>query len=174
MHKFFSIFIFLILCFNALLAREPFLATLMKVSSNDIQIFKYGSIEFICTTYGAITIDEIYKYADKTSRCKKSIDLFYKKEKALRYYTNSKLKVYQLYSLIIKEDHRCLINISGEKTLSEFLIEEGLAVKQPDFNDKEYNYYFEMSEKKAKEGLAGIWANNIMKDCSAYTSTPEQ
>ncbi|WP_415251467.1 thermonuclease family protein [Sulfurimonas sp.] len=173
MHKFFSIFIFLIFFLNSLGAKEPFLATLVKIHSNDTQVFRYGNTEFICKVHGVIAIDEIYENADEASACTKSIELFYKKQRALYYYANSKLKVYQSYSLIVKKNNRCLINIAGEKTLSEFLIEEGLAVKKPQFNDKEYSYYFNRSEQKAKLSLRGIWSENMMKDCAAYIYTRE-
>ena len=82
--------------------------------------------------------------------------------------------MYQRYSLVIKDNNRCIINVSGEKTLSEFLLEEGLAVKKPLFKDKEYSYYFYRSEQKAKENLKGVWKEKIIKDCVSYIYTPDQ
>ena len=168
MYKLFNIFIFLFIFTQTLIAKEPTLATLVNVVSNDVIEFVYENNKFSCLAYGVITIDEIYRKTDKDSNCKKSIEKFYNKRKDLIYYTNSKMKVYQFYPIIFKKDNRCIINIAGEKTLSEFLIEKGLAVKKLLLKDKEYAYYFEQAEKKSKLNQEGIWKENIIKDCRSY------
>ena len=168
MHIFINIFISLIFFSQLLSAKEPFLARLVNIPTNDIQEFEYGNIGFTCLPYGVISVDELYRRADQDSMCKKSIALFYRKRVDLKYFTDSKMNVYQSYSLLRKENNRCIINISGEKSLSEFLLEEGLAVKQPLFKDKEYIYYFFQTQEKAKEEKKGMWKGRITKDCAAY------
>ena len=99
MHKFLGIFIFLILFLNSLAAKEPFLATLIHINSNAIQTFRYENTDFICKAHGVTALDEIFTRADEASTCKKSIELFYKKQRNLRFFTHSKLKIYQLKKL---------------------------------------------------------------------------
>ena len=173
MYKLFNIFIFLLLSSHTLLAKEPFLATLVNVVSNDILEFTYENKKISCFTYGVITIDQIYRKADKDSSCKKSIEKFYNKRKDLIHYTSSKMKVYQLYPIIFKKDNKCIINIVGEKTLSESLIEKGLAVTKNLFKDKEYAYYFEHAEKKSKVNKEGIWNENTIQNCASYMDEPK-
>ncbi|MBL6973290.1 MAG: thermonuclease family protein [Sulfurimonas sp.] len=150
------------------MAKEPSLATLVNIVSNDILEFTYENKKFSCLAYGVVTIDEIYKKAAKNSTCKKSIEDFYNKRKDLAHYTSSKMKVYQSYPIVFKNDNNCIINIAGEKTLSEFLIEKGLAMKKPLFQDKEYSHYFHNAEKKAKANQEGIWKENIIKECASH------
>ena len=169
--KLLNIFIFLFIFTQTLIAKEPVLATLVTIVSNDVLEFVYENKKFSCLAYGVITVDDIYAKADKDSQCKKSIEKFYNKRKDLIYYTNSKMKVYQSYPIIFKKDKRCIINIAGEKTLSEFLIEKGLAVKKLLFKDREYNYYFEHAEKKSKLNQEGIWKENSLEDCRSYIDT---
>ena len=168
MHRLLKILILFILFYQTLLAKEPFLATLIKVVSNDIQVFKYGNTQFSCLPYGIVAIDELYRKADDDSVCKTSIEKFYAKRQDYKYYISNKLHVNQSYSIVFKEDNRCIINIAGEKPLAEFLIEKGLAVKKPLFRDKEYSYYFLRAEQKAKVNRVGIWKENTTKDCVAY------
>ena len=82
----------------------------------------------------------------------------------LKYYTRSKLNLMQLYRIKFKDD-RCLISVSGEKSLSEFLLEEGLAVRKPLLKDDEYEYYFFKSQLNAKMLRKGIWKENITREC---------
>lgn len=166
-------FLFCVVHFS-LMAKEPFIAILKNVVTNDIQEFRYGTTSFTCLPYGVIAIDEIYRKADDDSVCKKSIASFYKKRVDLKYYSLIKLSIKQSYSLKRKENSRCALNIAGEKTLSEFLLDEGLAVKKPFFEDKEYNFYFHKAEQKAKQNKEGIWKTNIAKDCVAYIYTADQ
>ena len=174
MYKIFPIFIFLIYFLNPLVAKEPFMAILQHTYSNDTQIFKHANTKFICKAYGIISIDDIYVKADKESQCKKSIELFYKKRRYLSNYAKIKLKIYQSYSLILKENNRCLVNIAGEKSLSEFLIEKGWALLEKDFQDKEYRHYFHLYEKKAKLELQGIWNSDIIENCYSFINTPDK
>jgi len=174
MHIFIKIFILTVLFSHTLFAKEPFLARLVNVVTNDIQEFEVANTRFTCAAYGIIAIDEIYRRAEEGSTCKKSIAKFYKKRADLRHFISRKLHIYQYYSLLRKENNRCAINIAGEKTLSEFLIEEGLAVKKPLFKDREYSYYFYRSEQNAKDKSKGIWKENIVKNCMEYIDTSDK
>lgn len=147
-----------------LISKEPTLAILTDIKSNDSQQFKIGNYKFDCMPYGVLGIDELYNESSFNSECKKSINRFYEKRADLKYYTNSKLKVMQFYNIEFK-NARCIIYVSGEKSLSESLLEEGLAILKPSFKDEEFGYYFNKSQKKAKAQKKGVWAENIMREC---------
>jgi hypothetical protein len=173
MHKFYTIFLLLFFSPLLIIAKEPFYAEVVNLIANDMQEFSYGNIQFICKPYGVITIDEIYRDVNSEPFCRESIRKFYAKHADLKYFTNSKMKIYQLYSLDIKKDSRCTVNIAGKKTLSEVLIEQGLAVKKPLLDDREYENYFFAAEKKAKDNKKGLWSSNIAKDCAKHLYTVE-
>lgn len=175
MYKFFKYFFLLLVFFlNPLIAKEPFIATLINIPTNDIQVYKHGNTKFSCLPYGVISIDEIYRKAKEDSICKLSIEKFYRKRKDLKHFTSSTLHIYQSYSLKIKKENRCAVNIAGEKTLSEFLIDEGLAIRKPSFEDKEYSYYFYRSEQNAKDKSKGMWKEKIVKNCMEYIDTSDK
>jgi len=164
MHKKINIFILMVFLAQSLLSKEPTMAILQDIESNDIQHFKFGNYQFTCLAYGVLSIDELYRESALDSKCQESINGFYNKRADLKYYTNSKLKVMQLYNVEFK-DSRCIIYTSGGKSLSEFLLEEGLAVIKPLFKDEEFQYYFLKAQKKAKMSRNGIWAKNITREC---------
>ncbi|WP_455756406.1 thermonuclease family protein [Sulfurimonas sp.] len=146
------------------MAKEPTIAILTNIISNDIQQFKIGDYQFYCKPYGVFTIDELYKEAKLDSTCKKTISSFYAKRKDLLHYAESKMKIMQSYPLKYK-NNRCIINVEGEKSLSEFLLQEGLALKKPKLEDKEYEYYLFKAQYEAKITKKGIWKKNIIREC---------
>ena len=164
MQKIFNIFILLLLFTYSLSSKEPTMATLVNIESNDIQQFRIGDYQFNCLPYGVIGIDELHRESAFNSSCKESIKGFYDKRADLKYYTNSKLSVMQSYSIEFK-NNRCIVFASGGKSLSEFLLEEGLAVRKPFFKDEEFEYYFYKSQSKAKMQRKGVWKENITREC---------
>jgi len=69
-----------------------------------------------------------------------------------------------MYHVEFKEKG-CVIYVQGKKTLSEVLLEEGLAVSQPSFQDEEYNYSFLKLQQRAKSNKKGLWGEDILKSC---------
>ena len=157
-------FIFILFWVQTLFSKEPVMAMLINIESNAVQQFKIGNYKFNCKPYGVIGIDELYNSEMLNTNCKTSILKFYKKRAYLKYYTESKLHLKQLYRIKFKDD-RCLISVSGEKSLSEFLLEEGLAVRKPLFKDKEYEHFFLKSQLNAKMLKKGIWKDDITREC---------
>lgn len=166
MDKFVTTFILSLLITQLAYSKEPTLAILVNIISNDLQEFKIGNHKFTCSPYGVVTLDSIYVNEAKDTICKQSISTFYKKNLDLKYYVHSKLKMFQSYSLLFK-NNQCIVNVEGEKSLSEFLLDVGLAVKTSQKLDREYNFYFRKAEKTARIGQKGLWSENISKECAA-------
>ncbi len=152
------------LSFFPLNAQEPVMATLISIISNDIQEFKIKNYKFFCSPYGIISIDRLYINAKPSSVCRESIFEFYQKRKNLKYFLYEKLHLMQSYSIRFK-DETCIISMSGEKTLSEFLLDEGLAFKKQESLDPEYDFYFYKAQKIAKALKKGLWSENISQVC---------
>ena len=165
MQKMVKIFILVLFFTNSLMAKEPFIAILVNIESNDLQQFTKSNYKFSCYQYGVLSIDELYRKSGFDSSCKESIKGFYNKQKDLKYYTHSKMKVMQAYSIDLKDNNRCIVYASGGKSLSESLLEEGLAVLKPGFKDEELGSYFHKSQLKAKMQRKGVWRDNITKEC---------
>ena len=166
MDKKINIFLLVLLFSQFLMAKEPTMALLIDIESNDVQHFKIGNYPFTCKPYGVLGIDELHKQSSINSTCKNAIKKFYSKRKDLMYYTMRKLHVMQMYSVKFK-NNRCIVNVSGEKSLAEYLLQEGLALRKPFARDEEYDYYFEKYQTEARVAKKGIWKENIIRECVA-------
>jgi len=165
MYKKSNIFFLVMLCSKLLFSKDTTLILLLNIESNDIQRYTFNNYSFNCSQYGIISIDEVYTET-KNENCRRSIEEFYIKRPDLKYFAYKKLKVMQFYNTKFFKDGRCSISVSGEKTLSEFLLEEGLAKIRKDFKDRELQSYFYKAQYKAKYYKKGIWDKNNLKECS--------
>jgi hypothetical protein len=147
-------------------AEEPILAILENVISNKIQKLSVGNNSFYCKAYGVVAIEDLMKNNSSKSVCLISINNLYKKTPSLRYFSINLLKVKQMYRVEFKKDG-CILYARGQKTLSEFLLEEGLATGKLRFKDKEFKYSFIKAELRAKMLKKGIWRENIRGKCLA-------
>lgn len=160
-------FFFISLLINTLLdAKEPTMAILLDITTNSTQRFNIAQYNFYCRPYGVITLDKLYKNSKIDSKCRDSINNFYNKHPNLEYFTSELLKVGQTYHLEFK-DKECILYARGQKTLSEILLSEGLAVNRPMFKDEEFKFLFERAQINAKLFEKGIWGEKVLKDCIA-------
>jgi hypothetical protein len=164
MHKIVYFFILDLFLTFSLYAKEPTTAILDNVVSNEVQQFHIGSYGFRCVPYGVLSLEKLYTNSKLTSVCQKSIYNFYKKYPNLKYYSQKILKTQQMYHIEFK-NQECILYALGEKTLSELLLENGLAVRKPIFRDEEFKYLFYKAQLKAKTNKYGMWKENIINDC---------
>jgi len=160
------IFLFFFLFSTLLAAKEPVLSTLVTIVSNEVHEFKNGNYKYMCRPYGVYTLEELYRNAKKDSVCQKSIQSFYNKNPNLLNYSHQKLNTFQSYSIVFK-NQKCVISVAGEKSYSEFLLEEGLALKVPAKLGKEYDFLFMKVQREAKKEKKGLWNENISKECAS-------
>ena len=151
---------------TSLYASEPLLAILNKTVSNELQVFKIKQSSYYCQPYAVRTLESLYHQSGSESMCKKSIEKFYLQNPESQYFTSNLLKVKQMYHLEFKKE-RCILFAKGEKSLSELLLENGLALLKPNFKDKVYGTIYVKAENKAKFLKKGLWGENITSDCSA-------
>lgn len=159
-----TIIIFTSVLVSFLFSKEPSLVFLNRVISNEVQNYSIGNFNFNCKPYGVITVDELYVNTTSDSKCKKSVLEFYKKNPNARYFSLNLLKIKQMYHLEVREKE-CLVFAQGEKSLSEILLENGLAFQKPHFKDKEYKFIFYQAQQRAKYTKKGLWSENIMVNC---------
>jgi endonuclease YncB( thermonuclease family) len=63
-------------------------------------------------------------------------------------------------------DNECILYARGKKTLSEILIDKGLAMKKPFLKDDEFFGSFYRAESYAKRNKLGMWNGRVMIDCA--------
>ncbi len=145
-------------------AKEPILAILNNIVSNETQKFSIGNYSFFCEPYGILTLEKLYKNASIDSTCRKKVQNFYIKHPDLEYFSSTILDIQQMYHIEFK-GKECVLYAKGQKVLSEILLEEGLAVKQPLFDDDEYNYLFMKAQNRAKFNKIGLWEDDNLGVC---------
>ena len=139
MHTIIYIFIIQFFLVFSLQAKEPILAMLLNVNSNELQKFGIGNYNFYCIPYGITTLESLLAKSENESSCKKSIEMFYKKHPNLKYYSLKLLKLKQEYHVDFKNT-KCILYAKGQMTLSELLVKEGLALLNPSFEYIEFEY----------------------------------
>ncbi len=165
------IFISLFFILNiSIYAKEPTLAILRSVQSNEYQKFSIGMYEFICRPYGVLTLQQLHKKADTNSSCQKAIEVFFKKNPLDKYYAQNLLKQSQTYHVEFK-DSMCVLYASGKMSMSELLLKKGLALNILDFEDKEFKHSFKNAQNYAKNKKVGLFKEKIQEKCLPYLET---
>lgn len=164
MLKIIKIFLMNIFLWTSLYSSEPILAILDKTVSNELQIFKIKQYNYECKPYGVTTLEKLYYKSTPDSMCKKSINNLYLQNPESQYFALNLLKIKQMYHLEFKKES-CILFAKGEKSLSELLLENGLAMLKPNFRDRTYEYIYKKAEKKARFLKRGLWGENIAKEC---------
>jgi hypothetical protein len=160
MYKF---ILFFLLTFS-LNANEPTLAKLVNVDSNEIQSFTLNNYSFYCKAYGILTLTQLFEMNTMKSQCRKIIQNYYLQHPNDFYFTENLFKRGQRYHIEFKKD-ACVIYAQGEYTLSELLLKKGLAIRKPNFQDKEFKASFYKAQKIAKDNKKGIWKDPVLRDC---------
>jgi len=145
-------------------ASQHQLAILSNITSNSTQEFSISGYRFRCLPYGVIALEELSYNTNLDSICQKDIQKFYLKNPILEQFAQKKLKYMQMYKIEFKES-RCILYAQGQKSYSELLLENGLAVLKPIFLDDEFRYSFFKAQENAKLLKKGIWKNEIMHKC---------
>lgn len=156
----------LIFIITSLFSKEPTLAILNLVISNTSQKFSIRNYSFECRAYGVVSIEDVMQKNSSSSSCRDSLNNLYSNNNRLQYFSDALLKSQQMYSLEFKNSE-CLLYANGQKTLSEFLLEEGLAALELNFKDNEFRYSFVKAELRAKRVKKGIWSKEIGNKCLA-------
>jgi hypothetical protein len=147
-------------------AKEPFLAMLKEVYTNDLQTFGYKESSFVCKPYGVLTLEELYEQSGSTPACKRAIDEFYIQHPSLKYLAEIKLHKGQLYHILFRKEE-CIIYLKGQMSYSELLLQKGVAMKNRDFNDKEFRSVFYDAQESARIEKKGLWGSDIFGKCAS-------
>jgi len=164
---FYNLFILFLLSIS-LNAKEPVMAILKNVYTNDEQQFTYMNYSFLCQPYGIVSLEDIYRNPKVSVVCKKKIIKFYIKNPNLKYFSARLMDISQMYHIEVKENLRCLIFANGMRTLSEELIRNGLAIKKPYLKDEIYGYKFDIAQKRASFYKLGLHKDSVLKNCMIF------
>jgi hypothetical protein len=129
--------------------------------------------EFVCRPYGVVTLEELYYKADNNSSCQKNIQNFFKKNPLEGYFSENLLKLRQLYHTEFRNT-KCILYAKGKLSLSELILKNGLGLKEPNFDDKEFNHLFRNAQAYAKQNKIGLFEDGLIEpSCIEFLKTKE-
>ncbi len=147
-----------------LYAQNPNIMLLDALYANDTYLFRAKQTRYLCKPYGIWTLDRVLKNTHITPVCKKVLDDFI--------LHNPKLHHFVWYMMQIEEGYRvefrgkeCIIYLRSKRTLSEALLQAGVAIEQPGFSDEEFGYRFYQALRAAKVNKRGIWSDAKLQSC---------
>lgn len=164
MNKIFLYIIYLSFLFSSSYSKEPTLAILRYVYTNEFQRFSIGMYEFTCRPYGVITLEELYAQKELSPKCKKSVVDYYIENPMDKYFSENLLKHRQTYH-IEPIERRCVLFANGKSTLSELLVKEGLAIVKPKLNDEDLFNRLEKTQKYAENKKTGLFKYKDLLEC---------
>ena len=157
-------FLFSLFSFLSLQAQEPNIKILDAIYANDSYLFHHAQERAVCKPYGVWTIERALRRGDIGSVCKKALDDFLVHNPKLRYFSSYKMHVEQGYRVTFRNDG-CIIYLGSKQTLSEALLQAGVAIEQPGFGDEEFRYRFYQALRAAKVNKRGIWSDAKLQSC---------
>ncbi len=166
MNKIFIYIIYLFAFFSLSYAKEPTLAILRSVYTNEFQRFSIGMYEFTCRPYGVVTLEELYAKEELDPACKKSVIEYYIENPMDKYVSENLLKNRQMYH-IEPIDKRCILYARGKSTLSEILVKKGLAVVKPKLENEEFFHRLVQTQKYAQDKKNGLFKDDKLIECIA-------
>lgn len=134
------------------------------IYANDSYLFHHAQDQTMCTPYGVWTIERALRRSDIGSVCKKALNEFLLHNPKLRYFSSYKMHVEQGYRIALRNGE-CIIYLGSKQTLSEALLQAGVAIEQPGFSDEEFRYRFYQALRAAKINKRGIWSDAKMRSC---------
>lgn len=159
-----KIFVLLYLLCSELFGQSHVIAKLISIPSNNLQIFSIEGKTFSCLPYGVITLGSMLQYKKINATCRKEMALFFAKNPEKTQFVARRLHVKSFYDLRYAKGE-CVIYASGQKSLSELLLENGLAILKANFQNEEFHALFLQSQRHAQENKLGVWSNNTLKIC---------
>lgn len=137
---------------------------LKSVEGNSKQTLLTKNTVLGCEPFGIITLEKMLRNAASTQECKKAVSDFYTSHPHDKQFAREHLYVQHSYHYeMIKEG--CVLYANGNQTYSEMLLDQGLALIDPSFNNNEWNGRFKRAQKGSEYQKNGLHDTLIKKWC---------
>lgn len=158
-------FLLLLLVFHSFARDSYVIATLEHIDSNTQLKFQYQNSLFSCKLYGIYGLDTFLVTPIVSPYCKQRVKAVLKRHPSMRYFGQNHLHIKQGYHLRFF-NQECQLFSAGTKSYAEVLVEEGIAVVEPKFKNRDYYYYqLQKAQRRAKFNTRGIWEEFGMDAC---------
>lgn len=147
-----------------LYGNEIKIGLLSSVESNAIVKLTYRNQTVRCVPFGIIPLESMSINSSTPKECSDHISRFYAEHPEDRVYAKRILKPGLNYHFELKTEG-CVLYANGLQTYSEMLLEKGLALQSPRFDDAEWNARLKRAQKGAELFQRGLHETQIRKFC---------
>lgn len=159
--KFYGVFF----CFVTSLHADIMLRQLISIENNSAMLLLDHNSPIRCEPHGIKTIEWLIRDAKSVGECQKSVDAFYLSHPHERLYAQEHLHLHQTYPYE-KRNNRCILYGNGPESYSEMLLNEGLAVLDETYDDKEWNERLKRAFTRGQKKKEGLQESDILQKCS--------
>lgn len=156
-------FIFL-LTFTTTLYGEMSGGILTSIDMNSKQTLLNRNTTIVCEAFGVIPLEKMVENGASPEECRKHIGEFYQSHPHAKHFAKEHLYIQQTYHFE-KIEQGCILYANGAESLSEMLLENGLALIDPAFNNSEWNGRLKKAESGAQRSKIGLHDTLIQKFC---------
>ncbi len=154
----------LLLIFATTLYGEMSVGILTSIDMNSKQTLLNRNTTIVCEAFGVIPLEKMVENGASPEECRKHIGEFYRTHPHKKVFAKEHLYIQQTYHYE-KIGQGCILYANGAETLSEMLLENGLALIDPAFNNSEWNGRLKKAQTGAQSSKTGLHDTLIQKFC---------
>ncbi len=150
--------------FPALCSAEITIALLRSVPSNAEVNLLYRNSAFACPPVGVTPLEKLPFSAPDPQGCRVRVEAFMASSPEARTYGARHLHTQQSYRFE-RIAQGCVLYANGPESYSEMLLKEGLALIDPVFDHREWNYRLKRAQTGAEKMKKGVHGTDIKAFC---------
>lgn len=143
---------------------EMSVGLLIEIRDNAKQTLLSQNHRIGCEPFGIIPLEKMVQNGFNPQECQKEIALFHKSHPHLKSYAKEQLSLQMTYHYETIPQG-CILYANGPESYSEMLLKEGLAIRDRQFNNNEWNGRLKKAEEGAVRAKKGLHDTLIQKLC---------
>lgn len=157
-------FYILFLCVTVSLNAKITLGIMNGIENNSVMTLLDNNKPVKCEPHGIKTLEWLIRDATTVQECQKSVDAFYFAHPHVRLYAQEHLRLHQTYHYE-KSDKGCILYANGPESYSEMLLNEGLAIIDDRYDNREWNAKLKRALLRGQSKKEGIFQSDILQKC---------
>lgn len=149
---------------------EVTLGILTSIRDNSLVTLNDSNRHVECPPFGIKPLEILMK-EQGNDECSQSIQTFYRSHPHEKAFANEHLHLHQKYHYE-QYPYGCVLYSNGAESYSEQLLNEGLAIIDPNFNQREWNTKLRRANTRAKVLKKGVYEGEIRVKCIKGEETP--
>lgn len=152
------------LLFFVSLHGDVMIGLLVSIDSNSQLNLLHRNTSVQCKPFGVITLDQMSINSVTPKECQEKVENFYRSYPHERDFAKENLHFQQSYHFeLLNKD--CIMYANATESYSEMLLRYGLAIRNPRFDNAEWNGKLKRAEESSMRKNSGLHNTEIKKFC---------